>query len=148
MLIKNVNGSGSGIVVGKNSTAAKARDLSNNVTKSLTATAKNGTAVGTAAVLPGHDRGISAIALDSKSLDPDRELMRKDKIGRPLGDADNLKPGPVRVLSTAAIDPKLIFNPKLFEGDVVGAKVVKDPAKSQYRNVATNQFARVKLNFE
>ena len=140
VLIKNVSGSGVDIIVAKKSKAAKAHGLNNNATAN---TAKHGTATRVAAVQQGTDRGISAIVLDSRSMDPDRELMQKDKIGKPLSEADNLKPGRSRILSTAAIDPKLTYNPKLFEGDVVGVKVAKDAAKSQYRNVATNENAKV-----
>ena len=48
------------------------------------------------------------------------------------------------MISTSAIDPKKMYNSKLFEGDIVGVKIVKD---SEFlilnRNVSAGEFANV-----
>ena len=49
-----------------------------------------------------------------------------------------------RMISTSAIDPKKMYNSKLFEGDIVGVKIVKDSeVLILNRNVAAGEFAKV-----
>ena len=48
------------------------------------------------------------------------------------------------MISTAPVNPKLTYNKQLFEGDIDGAKVVNQGDGISMRNVAANDFAKVK----
>ena len=81
---------------------------------------------------------------DSSNHDQEKQMMMRDRIGKPLTKTDNFKTGKSRILVTAAVNEKLLYNPKRFEGDIVGAKLVPvkfDPITM--RNAARNEFAKV-----
>ena len=72
------------------------------------------------------------------------QMMKRDRIGKPLAKTDKFKTGVNRILLTAAVNENLLYNPKRFEGDIVGAKLVPEkPEPITLRNAARNEFAKV-----
>ena len=74
-----------------------------------------------------------------------KALIEKDKVGKPLSKKDKEKAGKNRGSDSGPENMTAMFNPDLFEGDIIGAKVElrKD---SKNRNAAANKFQRVSLS--
>ena len=71
-----------------------------------------------------------------------KEMLRKDVVGPPLSRRDELKL-PVNRASTSNVNPRLLYNPNLFEGDIYGAKMAEVNLDVTLRNVVANEFIKV-----
>ena len=71
-----------------------------------------------------------------------KEMLKKDVVGPPLTRRDELKL-PVNRASTSNVNPRLFYNPNLFEGDIYGAKMAEVNLDVTLRNVVANEFIKV-----
>ena len=71
-----------------------------------------------------------------------KEMLKKDVVGPPLSRRDELKL-PVNRASTSNVNPRLLYNPNLFEGDIYGAKMTEVNLDVTLRNVVANEFIKV-----
>jgi hypothetical protein len=81
---------------------------------------------------------------DHSMLAKTKELLKKDVIGPPLSQKDELKlPVNRASTSTVTVNPRLLYNPQLFEGDIYGAKMSEVNLDITLRNVVANEFIKV-----
>ena len=79
---------------------------------------------------------------DDEKLSAFKSLMSKDKIGKPLTKKDKQKARKNRIFESGPVNVTAMFNPDLFEGDIVGAKV-EHRRESKNKNAAASIFQKV-----
>ena len=79
---------------------------------------------------------------DHSMLAKTKDQLKKDVVGPPLSKKDELKL-PVNRAYISNVNPSLLYNPNLFEGDIYGAKMAEVNLEITLRNVVANEFIKV-----